>query len=201
VPHALPQRETPGGRGARGRILQAATALFHGEGIAATGVDRLAEAAQVSKQTLYRHFPTKEDVVVAYLRRFEEEPELLPTEARIGDESLAPRERLLSIFDSPRRARGDAAPRRGCPFVQAAIEFPDPAHPAHAIAAEHKRAFTKALTGAARDAGAADPAALAQQLVLLYDGAAAQAAVLDSATPARRARAAAEVLIDQALAR
>jgi AcrR family transcriptional regulator len=199
VRYELPRRDTPGGRGARARILQAATQLFHEEGINATGVGRLAEVAQVSKQTLYKHFASKDEVVEAYLRRFEDERDLLPTETRFDDEDLPPRERLLSIFDGRERGRvADVA--RTCPFVAAAVEFPDPGHPAHRIAAEHKRAFIAGLAAAARAAGATDPDALAHQLALLYDGAASEAMVFDSADPGRRARALAATLIDQAVA-
>ena len=69
----LPKRSSPGGRGARTRIMQAATVLFYDRGINVTGVSELAAAAQVSKRTLYQHFESKDAVIESYLQRLEDE--------------------------------------------------------------------------------------------------------------------------------
>ena len=106
-----------GGRGARKRILDAAAELFYREGINATGVDRLAEAASVSKRTLYQHFPSKSAVVEEYLRTLEEHI-ADPVNPRPRDVERTPRERLLALFER-RRPPGRL---RGCPFHNAAVE-------------------------------------------------------------------------------
>src|ERR1700753_3830956 len=105
-----------GGRGARERIERAAAELFYRSGIHATGVELIAQQANVSKRTLYQHFPSKNDLVDNFLRGFDMRGGT-PTEKRLGDTGLSPRERLLAIFEAPR-----AEILRGCPFHNAAVE-------------------------------------------------------------------------------
>ncbi|HWE10620.1 MAG TPA: helix-turn-helix domain-containing protein [Solirubrobacteraceae bacterium] len=191
----LPQREGRGGRGARGRILQAARVLFRNPGINATGVAELAAAAQVSKRTLYRHFPSKDHVILAYLQDFEDHPEL-GAEAVLAREDLAPRARLLELFAA---LEDEPAPARGCPFVNAAVELADSAHPAHRLAVAHKRRFADRLGELARAAGARGADDVGRRLALLYDGASAQAAVHGSAQAAGEARAIAAAILRDAI--
>jgi AcrR family transcriptional regulator len=169
--------------------------LFRERGINATGVAELAAAAQVSKRTLYQHFPSKDDVIVAYLRAFEDDPTLGP-EGVLGRAELAPRARLLELFAA---LEEEPRPARGCPFVAAAAELPDPEHPAHRLAAEHKRRFTERLTGLARAAGARGAEQVGRRLALLYDGAAAEAAVYGTGEAAADAGAIAAVLLRDAI--
>ncbi len=156
-----------GGRGARERILRTAADLFHAQGVTTTGIDQLAATASVSKRTLYKHFATKDALVEAYLRRFEEE-RLIERESVLDREDLAPRERLLAIFDLP--ADLGARASRGCPFANAAVEFAALDHPVHRVADEHKRRFRARLAEVAAEAGVHDPALVAAQLALLSDG-------------------------------
>ena len=88
---------------------------------------------------------------------------------------------------------------RGCPFVNAAVELADPRHPAHRLAAEHKQRFAERLADLAREAGARDAERVGRRLALLYDGAAAQAVVSDSAESAAEAHAMAAALLDEAI--
>lgn len=197
MPGELPTRQGPGGRGARSRILQAARVLFGERGITTTGVAELAAAAQVSKRTLYQHFPSKDGVIVAYLQAFEADPARGP-EGVLARADLSPRARLLELF----AALGEQQhPMRGDPFVNAAIELADPGHPAHRLAAEHKRRFTERLIEIARDAGARPAEQVGRRLALLYDGAAAQLAVYDSAEPAAEAYAMAAAVLREAIDR
>ena len=167
------QREEPtadrrGGRGARERILDAATDLFYREGINATGVERLAAEASVSKRTLYQHFPSKASVVEEYLRR---------AQRAVGDPirpdpdaaKRTPRERILALFGSP----SPHGQMRGCPFHNAAVEASEARPEIQYIVHEHKRAYIKGLIKLARQAGAANPTLMGNQLGLLYEGAAA----------------------------
>ena len=173
------------GRGARERILSASRQLFRDQGINCTGVDQLCSVAQVSKRTLYQHFTDKDELIAEHLRGFD--PEVLPEVFDRTD--LTPRERLLAVFDIH-------APL--CPFIAAAVEINDPDHPARVYARDYKRAFAARLTETAREAGAAHPEALGEQLALLLDGASARSRVLNTQTLATAAAIAA-VLVDNAL--
>ena len=99
--------EGRGGRGARQRILNAATDLFYREGINATGVERLASEASVSKRTLYQHFPSKAAVVEEYLRSIQQG---VGDPIRPGPDAAnhTPRERILALFETPSTGRADA---------------------------------------------------------------------------------------------
>ena len=108
-----------GGRGARERILQAAEVLFYTRGIHATGVAALIETAHVSPRTFYVHFPTKNALVEAYLRRFESEKPLA-AEAALERVDLTPAQRLLAIFDP--LESDTSKPYRGCPFHNAVVD-------------------------------------------------------------------------------
>jgi AcrR family transcriptional regulator len=173
------------GRGARERILSASQQLFRDQGINCTGMDQLCAVAEVSKRTLYQHFAGKDELIAEHLRRFD--PDVLPEVFDRTD--LTPRERLLAVFDihSPL-----------CPFIAAAVEIHDPDHPARVLARDYKRAFAARLTEAARQAGAASPEQLGEQLALLLDGASARSRVLNTDTFATAA-AIAVVLIDNAI--
>jgi AcrR family transcriptional regulator len=155
-----------GGRGARARILTAAMALFYEQGINATGMKQLTGAAHVSTRTFYQHFDSKDDLIVEYLRRWDAE-HLLAGEASLDDVDAPPRARLLGLFDRP--PEGSAA--RGCPLHNAAVEISDPESPARAVVTAHKLQFLHKIEAALREANAPDPATLAYQLAVLYEGA------------------------------
>jgi AcrR family transcriptional regulator len=188
--------KSKGGRGARQRILDAASELFYREGINATGVERLAAESSVSKRTLYQHFPSKTAVVEEYLRSIEQSvaDSVLPG-ADAGDQT--PRQRLLAVFEAPTSRGG---PLRGCPFHNAAVEAAGALPGVQDIVRTNKRRFINGLTELAKQAGAADPQLLGNELGVLYEGAAALATSLDDSSPWAPAHAAAETLIDQALA-
>jgi len=173
------------GRGARERILSASHQLFRDQGINSTGMDQLCAVAEVSKRTLYQHFPGKDELITEHLRRFD--PDILPEV--FDNTDLTPRERLLASFDIH-------APL--CPFIAAAVEIQDPSHPARLLARDYKKAFAARLTEAAREAGATNPEQLGEQLALLLDGASARNRLLNTETFATAAAIAA-VLVDNAL--
>ena len=174
------------GRGARERILGAAQQLFRDQGINRTGMDQLCAAARVSKRTAYQHFTGKDELVAEYLRRFD--PDV--TGGVFGRTDLTPRDRLLAAFEVPATGL--------CPFIAAAVEIHDPQHPARQHARDYKKAFAARFAETAREAGAANPEQLGEQLALLLDGASARTRVLNTDTfPA--AAAIAVVLIDNAI--
>ena len=166
-----------GGRGARERILTAATTLFHRGGIHATGVERLTEHAHVSKRTFYQHFSSKNDLVEEYLRRIHHAGGA-PREQAIDTADASPRSRLLAIFDSAPGSRF-----RGCPFHNAAVEAADAMPGVEDIVHEHKLDFTARIIQAATEAGARDPYRLGNQLAVLFEGALALATSLNDTSP------------------
>jgi AcrR family transcriptional regulator len=190
-----PSSNRLGGRGARARILEASRELFRERGINATGVAELAAAAHVSKRTLYQHFASKDELVTAYLRSLDDDLQAGPERA-LGRDDLTPRARLLELFGT---LADDGHPMRGCPYVNAAVELPDPNHPAHRLATQHKRRFAEHLGELAREAGARDAERVGRRLALLYDGAAAQAVVTDSAEGVDEAHAMAAAILDEAI--
>lgn len=149
----------------RDRILDSASRLFYAEGIRAISADRIIADAQTTKVTFYRHFRSKDDLVVAYLER---QSALMRQHA--GELDPDPCTALLQLAG----AMGDQACSpgfRGCPFINAAAEYADPAHPARTVVAEHR----KWLHGLVADRLAAlqvpEPAEVANQLLMLRDGA------------------------------
>ena len=190
---ATSQTRPPGGRGARERIERAAARLFYRDGIHATGVELIAQEANVSKRTLYQHFASKNDLVDNYLRCIDARGGP-PTERRLDDPGLSARERLLAIFELPRREFV-----RGCAFHNAAVESAGSLTSTDEIVRAHKLEFTRRLVADAQEAGAADPHLLGQQLAVLFEGATAMATSLNDTAPGVHARAAAATLIDAAL--
>jgi AcrR family transcriptional regulator len=163
------------GRGARDRILAAARELFARQGFNATRINDLHAAARVSKRTLYQHFDSKDDLILAYLATYARTG---PTEAVLTREDLAPRTRLLEMFT----ALADPASVVPDPIVAAVIEFPDREHPVHRAATEYAQRFSSRLTGLARASGARDPERTARRLATLYDGACCRLLIEDVAT-------------------
>jgi len=187
----VPEAQPCGGRGARERILWAAANLFYGEGIHATGVERLTDYAHVSKRTFYQHFPSKNALVKEYLAGAEHSS---VAEQGLERADLTARERLLAIFVEPTSGRV-----RGCVFHNAAVESAGNLPDVGEAVAAHKRAFTRRLVETAAEAGAVDPEVLGRRLAVLFEGATALATSLDDAAPVRDAREIAEVLVDAAI--
>jgi AcrR family transcriptional regulator len=172
------------------RILAAADKLFYLHGIRAVGVDAVAEEAGVSKRTLYNHFPTKDDLIAAYLvGRFKH---IAPSDAPAREQILGYFERLEHEFERP--------DFRGCAYVNAVCELSDPKHPAAGIALKFKEQRREWYRTLLERLGVADPDALARQLQLLAEGALSTNLVWGDPTLARAAREAAAVLIDAAIA-
>ena len=177
----------------RDRILRVADDLFYSRGLRAVGVDEIVAKSEAAKASLYAHFPTKDDLIAGYLRQRSDDwrAHLEGELARLGG---SPRRRLEQVFDV--LAAGCAAAGfRGCPFINAAVEFPNPAHPARVIGAEHRRWVRELLGRLSREAQLRAPEILADQLALIYDGAMVGTQLDGESTPAHRARAAARALI------
>jgi len=184
------------GEAARQRILDAAEELFFSKGINATALEDVADAARVSKRTLYAYFDSKDDLARAYLSRLRAKPDTV--DAATTRAELDPRTRLLQVL--PDGTPNDQPPR-GCAFINAAVEEPDPDAPIRQLVIEQKRDFAARISDLARELGARDPDTLGRRLALLYDGAAAGTTAQNSLAPLDTARELAAELIDNALPR
>ena len=178
---------------ARDRLLAAAGDLFYHRGIRPVGVDEVVAAADVAKMSLYRSFASKDELAAAYLRR----RDALYWQA--WDEVAqqhpgAPAAKLVAQFRALARKTARAG-WRGCPFTNAATEFPEPDNPARQVAEANKRELRRRLRDLAREAGARDPDGLADQLVLLFEGAYASAQTFGANGPAKAVADAAEALL------
>ena len=177
---------------ARERILETAERLFYRDGYRAVGVDTIVAESGVAKMTLYRHFPSKDDLIVAYLERTNEQ--LLEWMEGLIASHRDPRAALEAVFDGV--AKLASSPEcLGCTFVAAAGEFPEPNHPGHKAAAVHKRAVVDRLRELGEQAGARDANALAEELLLIMDGAWSATRVFGPGSHGRRASQAAKYLI------
>jgi AcrR family transcriptional regulator len=180
-------------RSARERILDAAGCLFYEQGFRAVGIDTIIAEAGVAKMTLYSHFPSKDDLIVAYLERSDSEGWKWIEDATAGE--ATPRGKLIAMFDALSE-RADSAACLGCPVQATAAEFPDPNHPGHRVALASKQKVRAHLLDLAEQAGLRAPEALADQLMLLMDGAYASSRMFGPGNPARHAGAAARALIE-----
>jgi len=152
---------------AKKRLLDAATDLFYGEGIHAVGVDRIIDAAGVTRATMYKQFDGKEGLVLAYLQG--EDQRLRELFAEVGGASDDPGA-LLDLVITGIEADIRERHTRGCPFINAAAEYPDEG-PVRELIAEHRAWFRQTLEHLASAAGLSEPADLAASLVLLRDAA------------------------------
>lgn len=148
---------------ARDAILAAAIEQFNAQGIRAVSADRVIAQAGVSKVTFYRHFATKDELVIAYL-----EAEL----ARVQDVVTRASDATASVTLSEALADEICRPGfRGCPFINAAAEYPDPHHPVRAVVARFRSWMIDAIAAALSERGVARPQAVARQIMMLRDGA------------------------------
>jgi AcrR family transcriptional regulator len=150
------------------RLIDAASALFFRDGINATGIAAVAEFAGVSKMTLYAHFASKDELIVAFLDKRNERWEAAVEQTLAASE--APTEKLLGLFDLHRQWLREGG-LRGCPYVNSAAEFPDRSHPVRLAVDRHKRGVKQHLLDLAESAGLTQPQTLVRRLFLLLEGA------------------------------
>jgi AcrR family transcriptional regulator len=180
---------------ARERLLTAAYDLFSRHGVQAVGVDAIIERSGVARQTMYRHFKSKQDLVLAFLQRREEIWTYGWLAAEVRRRTQDPRERLLAIFDV-----FDAWFRtpefEGCSFINVMLEHPDEQHPLHRAAAAYLARIRDFLQELAAEAGIADPEPFAREWHILMKGSIVAAGEGDR-DAALRAKRLAALLLDQ----
>lgn len=181
----------------RDELVDKALTVFYRNGFHATGMDMLVRETGVSKTSMYKHFTTKEALILAVLEKRDENFRnwLL---GRIDALAQAPRDQLLALFDA--LAEWFEQPDfQGCMFIKASAEFQNAAHPIHQQSADHKQVLQEYFTKVAAAAGAAEPNCLARQLLMLKEGAIVSAVLSKGGRllgdPAADAKAAARILL------
>jgi AcrR family transcriptional regulator len=177
----------------RDELVRKALDVFYRNGFHATGMDMLVAETGISKTSMYKHFRTKEDIILATLRLRDENFRnwlFRWIEAR----AETPVGQLLALFDA--LEEWFTKPEfRGCMFIKASAEFQDTDHPIHVQSAEHKRLLTEHFSRVAQAAGATDADNLVRQLMILKEGAIIMAVMGHSDSPAQDAKAAALILM------
>ena len=178
---------------ARDRILAAANELFYREGIRAIGIDTVIEKAGVAKMSLYRAFPSKDDLIAAFLEMrdgmyWQWWDSVV---SRHPDDARAQLRRLFQAL-----AKRTSSPQyRGCPFVNTSVEFPDPTHPGRPVIARHMEELRQRLAALVAGLGIAQPKALTDQLMLLMEGAYSVGNTMGADGPSASVADAAEIVI------
>lgn len=175
-------------------ILDTASALFYSQGIKATGVDAIVKAAGTTKMSLYKYFPSKDELVLAHLQKSREDMRKQILDG-MAARSEAPKEQLLAIFDVFEQLMGTSE-FRGCPFINAAAEFAAENNPVQQASAEFYASFRATLVDLAKQAGIENAEELAGQLVLLIAGAVVGEQMQRNSGSMQRARVAATILIE-----
>jgi AcrR family transcriptional regulator len=152
----------------RERIVEAATELFYAQGLRAVSAEKIIAQVGITKVTFYRHFRTKDDLIVAYLeRRAQWERDAIAAARRSADD-------VPDVFRIVSEAIGAESCRpgfRGCPFINAAAEYADAQHPVRQAVDAHRRWFRQTIQDLLDEIEVPDSARIADQLVMLRDGA------------------------------
>lgn len=153
----------------RDRIIEAAADLFYAQGIRAVSAEKIIARVGITKVTFYRHFPTKDDLVVAYLEgRAAWEREAVTGARQAAGADVAEVFRMIAEGIG---AQSCAPGFRGCPFINAAAEYADPDHPVRTVVDTHRRWFKNAVEEMLAQIGVTDPPDVADQWLMLRDGA------------------------------
>jgi len=181
------------------RIRESARDLFYRQGIRAVGVDEIVNHAGVTKPSLYRSFPSKDELAADYLRHMGEDG-LARFDATMARNPADPRGQLRAWL-AELQVRAAKRDYRGCGTTNAAVEYPDRKHPARKVASDIKTRFRTRLTALASAMGARKPDRLGDALLLLFEGVYASGQVFGAGGPARVVIEAADALIDAQLER
>jgi AcrR family transcriptional regulator len=182
----------------RDHLMETAWRLFYRDGYRAVGIDTLLAEAGVAKMTLYNHFSSKEELITAVLTK-RSEALLARVDEAIAAAGRLPQRQLASVFDGL-KAWFAMDEFKGCAFIRALSEYPEPDHPIHQAAWRHKRAMNARLRAIADAAHARNPAALADTFSLLIDGAIVASHATGATETADTARVAALNLLKLATA-
>jgi AcrR family transcriptional regulator len=177
----------------RDRILAAARDLFYREGINAVSVDAIAAAAGTNKMSVYRNFPSKDDLIVAYLDDLAAESEAVWEAARVAHPD-DPDAQLHHLLKAVARMATEG-PCRGCAVANAAVELAERKHPARRAIEAHKLRTRERLVALCREAGYLRPASVADEIFLLVEGARVSVQSVGPGGPGSRLLALADALL------
>ena len=180
----------------REQLVDTAIDLFYRDGFHATGIDKILTESGVAKMTLYKHFKSKDELILAALRKRDEIFRNMFMQC-VESRAKEPRKQLLAIFDTLDEWFG-TRDFSGCMFINAAAEFPEAESPIHVICAENKRLVVKYITDLAEKAGFKNPDLLGQGLTLLMEGAVVMYYVGNQKDAAMQAKKSAEQLLKAA---
>ena len=180
----------------RDQVFQTAARLFYQNGYRAIGVDTIAAESGIGKMTLYRHYPSKDDLIVAYLKDSDEV--FWNGFEQLTKNAATPREKLMAFFEGLQDYVTTPA-CYGCPFLNVSTEYPETDYPGHQVAIEHKQSVRVKFRQLAKEAGAKKPDVLADQLFLLMDGAYMASRMFGAKNPAAHVAEAAQILIDASI--
>lgn len=183
--------------GKRDHLVDTALQLFYRDGFHATGIDKILETAGVARMTLYNHFKSKDELILAALRRRDEKFRNWFMRA-VERRAASPRDRLLAIFDTLEEWTCEKS-FYGCMFINASAEFSAPDDPIHMVSSEHKALVLKYIRELVEAAGLSDNSSLADELMLLAEGAIVMAHVTGDTNAAANAKSAATKLLKQAV--
>ncbi len=177
----------------RDRIMQAASTLFYQEGVQNVGIDRIITESGVAKMSLYNHFKSKDALIAAWLQQRDVNWREW-FQKTVEKQATAPAERLLAMFDVLEEwfSQPDF---RGCAFINSSVELVDPEHPGYQVAIEHQQALYGYILHLVQAAELDHPNAVAEQLLLLVEGAIVVAMMRRSPAAAIHAKTAAAMLI------
>ena len=178
---------------ARDRILAAASELFYREGVQKVGIDRIIAESGVAKMSLYNHFKSKDALIAAWLQQQEDNWQVW-FQNKVESMAPDPGDRLLVVFDILKEWF-EQPDFRGCAFINSTVELIKPEHPGYRVALNHQQSTYDYLVSLARLAELPNPESIAQQLLILIQGAIVVAMTLDSSDPAIQAKQAAATLI------
>lgn len=181
----------------RDQLVQRALSVFYKDGFHAVGMDKIAKETGVSKTAIYKHFRTKDDLILATLRLRDEQFRNWFIR-RIEEMAATPEGRILASFDTLKEWFVEPT-YMGCMFIKASSEFQERESSIHAICAEHKRILERYLIDLAKKAGARDPDRLGAQVLLLQEGAIVVATMMDPEKAVANAKSAAATLLEQAM--
>ncbi|QFY44402.1 TetR/AcrR family transcriptional regulator [Candidatus Methylospira mobilis] len=184
-------------RNLKEQILETASRLFYCQGIKATGVEAIVKAAGTTKISFYKYFPSKDELVIAFLRKRDKDFTYWFVE-QVDCKAEQPIDKLLAIFDVLGEWM-EIPEFRGCAFINAAAEFPLEGNPVHRVSAEFYDQFRRYISNLAGQCGIEAPESLALQLSLLVEGAIVSEQMKRHSGAAELAKQAAGVLLQSRL--
>lgn len=180
---------------ARDRILTTASELFYQEGVHNVGIDRIIAESGVAKMSLYNHFKSKDALIAACLEMQRHDWRIWFQGAIARHAEASGQPSILAVFDALKEWF-EQSNFRGCAFINSAVELVHPEHPAYQVSLEHQQAVTDYMLALVKEANLPNPEELADQIMILIQGATVVAMMQGHSQSADQAKAAAAVLIE-----